>query len=121
MSGGMEELARRLLVGRKSDRPGVYDEAAKAELVAAWGRPSASVSRLARAGGINANQLSRWVREHRQRRPGCVAVTPAPREAFVAVSIESARSMLPATSASAAVAHIGRKRLTRTFHPKNRS
>jgi transposase len=97
----MEELARRLLVGRKSDGRGVYDEAAKAELVAACGRPGASVSRLARECGINANQLSRWVREHRQRRPGCVAVAPAPREAFVAVSIESAHSMPPAASASA--------------------
>lgn len=101
MSGGMEELARRLLVGRKSDGRGVYDEAAKAELVATCGRPGASVSRLARACGINANQLSRWVREHRQRRPGSLAVAAVPGEAFVAVSIDSAHSMLPAASASA--------------------
>ena len=67
MSDGMEELARRLVVGRKSDGRGVYDEAAKAELVAACGRPGASVSRLARECGVNANQLSRWVREHSQR------------------------------------------------------
>lgn len=106
MSDGMEELARRLLVGRKSDGRGVYDEAAKAELVAACGRPGASVSRLARACGINANQLSRWVREHRQRRPGSLAVAAVPGEAFVAVSIDSAHSMLPAASASAVAARI---------------
>jgi transposase len=102
----MEELARRLLVGRKSDGRGVYDEAAKAELVAACGRPGASVSRLARACGINANQLSRWVREHRQRRPGSLAVAAVPGEAFVAVSIDSAHSMAPVASASAVAARI---------------
>jgi transposase len=59
MSGNMEDLARRLVVGRKGDGRSVYDEAAKAELVAACGRPGASVSRLARECGINANQLSR--------------------------------------------------------------
>ncbi len=63
MSDGIEELARRLVVGRKSDGRSVYDEAAKAELVAAWGRPGASVSRLAGECGINANQRSRWVRD----------------------------------------------------------
>jgi len=106
MSDGMEELARRLLVGRKSDGRGVYDEAAKAELVAACGRPGASVSRLARECGINANQLSRWVREHRQRRPGSLSVAAVPGEAFVAVSIDSAHSMAPAASASAVAARI---------------
>lgn len=60
MSDGMEELARRLVVGRKSDGRSVYDEAAKAELVAACGWPSASVLRLARECGVNANQRSRW-------------------------------------------------------------
>jgi transposase len=90
MSDGMEELARRLVVGHKSDGRSVYDEAAKAELVAACGRPGASVSRLARECGINANQLSRWVREHSQRHQRGVAVSLAAREAFVAVPIEAA-------------------------------
>jgi transposase len=89
MSEGMEELARRLVVGRKSDGRSVYDETAKGELVAACGRPGASVSRLARECGINANQLSRWVREHSQRRQRSVAVSRAPGEAFVAVAIEA--------------------------------
>jgi transposase len=86
----MQELASRLVVGRKSDGRAVYDEAAKAELVAACGRPGASVSRLARECGVNANQLSRWVREHSQRRQRAVAVSRVPREAFVAVPIEAA-------------------------------
>jgi transposase len=102
MSDGMEELARRLVVGRKSDGRSVYDETAKGELVAACGRPGASVSRLARECGINANQLSRWVREHSQRRQRAVAVSRAPREAFVAVPIEAAAPMPRATNDSAA-------------------
>lgn len=98
MSDGMEELARRLVVGRKSDGRSVYDDAAKADLVAACGRPGASVSRLARECGINANQLSRWVREHNQRRQRAVAVLASPREAFVAVPIAAAAPMPTATN-----------------------
>lgn len=93
MSDGMEGLVRRLVVGRKSDGRSVYNETAKAELVAACGRPGASVSRLARECGINANQLSRWVREHSQRRQHAVAVLPATREVFVAVPVEAAAPM----------------------------
>lgn len=93
MSDGMEELKRRLVVGRKSDGRSVYDEAAKGELVAACGQPGVSVSRLARECGINANQLSRWVREHSQRRQRAVAVSSASRAAFVAVPIEAAMPM----------------------------
>lgn len=101
MTDSMEELARRLVVGHKSDGRSVYDETAKAELVAACGRPGVSVSRLARQCGINANQLSRWIREDSQRRQRAVAVSPASREAFVAVPIEVAAPM--ATSDSPAV------------------
>ena len=90
MSDAMQELARRLVVGHKSDGRAVYDEAVKAELVAACARPGASVSRLVRECGVNANQLSRWVREHGQRRQRAVAVSPARREAFVEVPIEAA-------------------------------
>jgi transposase len=90
MSDAMQELARRLVIGHKSDGRAVYDEAVKAELVAACARPGASVSRLARECGVNANQLSRWVREHSQRRQRAVAVSPARREAFVALPIEAA-------------------------------
>ena len=88
MSDDMEDLSRRLLVGRKSDGRGVYDEGAKAELVAACGKPGASVSRLARQCGINANQLSRWVREHSERRQRSVVAEPgAAREVFVAMPV----------------------------------
>ena len=61
LSGDMRDSTRRLLIGRKSDGRGVYGEGAKAESVAACGKPGASVPRLARQCGINANQLSRWV------------------------------------------------------------
>lgn len=90
MSDAMQELARRLVVGHKSDGRAVYDEAVKAELVAACGRPGASVSRLARECGVNANQVSRWVREQNQRGQRAVALPRAPREAFAAVAIEAA-------------------------------
>ena len=88
MSDCMGDLSRRLLVGRKSDGRGVYDEGAKAELVAACGKPGASVSRLARQCGVNANQLSRWVREHSERRQRSVVAEPgAAREVFVAMPV----------------------------------
>jgi transposase len=90
MSDGMQELVRRLVVGHKSDGRCVYDEAAKAELVAACARPGASVSRLARECGVNANQLSRWLREHGQRGQRAVAVSPTARDAFVALPIQAA-------------------------------
>ena len=99
MSDDMQELARRLVVGRKSDGRAVYDEAVKTELVVACGWPGASVSRLARECGVNANQLSRWVREHSQRRQRAVAVSPGAREAFVAAfadwTTEVARTIGP--------------------------
>ena len=76
MSDAMQELARRLVVGRKSDGRAVCDEVVKGELVAACGKPGASVSRLARECAVNANQLSRWVREHSQRGQRAIAVSP---------------------------------------------
>jgi transposase len=102
----MQELAGRLVVGHKSDGRAVYDEAAKAELVAACARPGASVSRLARECGVNANQLSRWIREHSQRRQRAVAVSPAVRDAFVAVPIEAAAPMATDDSPTAARMHL---------------
>jgi transposase len=89
MSEGIEELAKRLVVGRKSDGRCVYDEQAKAELVAHCRKPGVSVSRLAREAGVNANQLSRWLREHGERRRAIVAPAQA---AFVPMSIEAASS-----------------------------
>ena len=64
MTDDLEDLKRRLVVGHKSDGRSVYDEAAKSELVALCRQPGASVSRLARECGVNANQVGRWLREH---------------------------------------------------------
>jgi transposase len=84
----LEDLKRRLVVGHKSDGRSVYDEAAKSQLVALCRQPGASVSRLARECGVNANQVSRWLREHgfggRARKTN--SVLPAP--AFVAVAVQ---------------------------------
>ena len=90
MSESMEELARRLVVGRKRDGRAVYDEQAKAELVAACGTPGASVSRLARECGVNANQLSRWVREHSERGQRALAAQAGlALAAFVPVTVDA--------------------------------
>jgi transposase len=96
MSEGVEELASRLVVGRKRDGRCVYDENAKAELVAECVKPGASVSRLARQAGVNANQLSRWVREHGERQRA-VAVAAEPQAAFVPLAIE-AQTAAPAAA-----------------------
>ena len=89
----LEDLKRRLVVGHKSDGRSVYDEAAKSELVALCRQPGASVSRLARECGVNANQVGRWLREHgfggRARK--AASVVPAP--AFVAVAMPPASPM----------------------------
>lgn len=89
MTEEMEALKRRLVVGRKSDGRSRYDEQAKSELVALCLRPGASVSRLAREFGINANQVTRWLREHghgSRQRTAVTRVTPVP-PAFVTVPV----------------------------------
>ena len=99
MSDLMEELAARLVVGRKRDGRAVYDEEAKAELVAACKLPGASVSSLARSCGVNANQLSRWLREdgERRRAPRVEGAAAAP-AVFVPVTVDTARA--PVTSSA---------------------
>jgi transposase len=88
MSDDLEDLKRRLVVGHKSDGRSVYDESAKAELVALCMQPGASVSRLARECGVNANQVGRWLREHGQVRRRAVVASKAPvPAAFVAMPI----------------------------------
>lgn len=89
MTDDLEDIKNRLVVGRKRDGRGVYDEAAKAELVALCMLPGASVSRLARECGVNANQVSRWLRERGQgRRATGVNEMPQPAStAFVAVPV----------------------------------
>ncbi len=91
MTDDLEDLKRRLVVGHKSDGRSVYDEAAKSELVALCRQPGASVSRLARECGVNANQVGRWLREHGHgsRRRKTVVGAMAEPAAFVAVSVPS--------------------------------
>jgi transposase len=88
----LEDLKRRLVVGRKRDGRSVYDEEAKAEFVALCLRPDVSVARLAREFGVNANQVARWLRERgqgqRRAAVGVAATRPAPAQAaFVAVPV----------------------------------
>ena len=89
MTDDLEDLKRRLVVGHKSDGRSVYDEAAKSELVALCRQPGASVSRLARECGVNANQVSRWLREHGHggRSRKTVASEASAPAAFVAVAL----------------------------------
>jgi transposase len=96
MTDDLEDLKRRLVIGHKRDGRSVYDEAAKSELVALCMQPGASVSRLARECGVNANQVSRWLREQGHgRRPKAAASASLAPAAFVAVPVLPA----PATPA----------------------
>jgi transposase len=96
MTDSLAELARRLVVGHKRDGRSIYDDKAKHELILACGEPGASMARIARECGVNANLLAGWVRQHERtltegRPPGGEIVeTPAPASAFVPVCIESA-------------------------------
>ena len=111
MSIDLEELKRRLVVERKRDGRCRYDEAAKTELVAVCSKPGTSVSRIARECGVNANQLSRWIREHRQRQQRAIAA-PAKqasdlRPAFMPVSIQPiSRAPLQPTSTQTMSLHV---------------
>lgn len=100
MSEGTEDLARRLVVGRKRDGRSIYDQQAKQELILAARQPGVSVAKLARECGVNANQLSTWVRQHeRGKVPAPQAqLAQAPAEAFVPVTIAPAPTP-PAESA----------------------
>ncbi len=55
-----------LIAGYKEDGRTVYRREAKAKLVAAASAPGASVARVAREHGVNANQLHAWVRLARE-------------------------------------------------------
>jgi len=86
----VQDLARRLVIGRKRDGRSVYDPVAKRELIEVCSQPGVSVTKVARDCGVNANQLSTWVREHQR----AASTVPVPsREAdssFVPVAIEAA-------------------------------
>lgn len=90
MTDDLEELKRRLVVGHKADGRSVYDEAAKSEVVALCLRAGASVSRVARECGINANQVTRWLREHGHGRRPRTAIVDTTLPQFVAVPLPPA-------------------------------
>jgi transposase len=96
MSEHIEELARRLVVGHKRDGRSVYDEQAKAELVAECAKPGVSVSSLARQVGVNANQLSRWLRERGDRQRAITVAQEQRPAAFVPVTIQAQSAALQA-------------------------
>ena len=108
MSDEMTDLARRLVIGHKRDGRCIYDVQAKKELIEACRQPGASVSRLARACGVNANQLSAWLRRADERardeRAGTAReVVEMPASVFVPVQLEPARQEQAEVAASVTV------------------
>src|SRR6185295_7924250 len=95
MSEGIEELARRLVVGRKRDGRSIYDPQAKAELIELCRSGEESMAKLARACGVNANQLNSWVRQRERalaegsRAASGSEIVEVPASAFVPVQIEA--------------------------------
>jgi len=95
MSDWISELGARLVVGHKRDGRCVYDAQAKQELVLACRESGVSISKVARECGINANQLSAWIRRHERGSAKAVAPAATPvqmsQPAFVPVAIEAAK------------------------------
>ncbi len=104
MATDLEDLKRRLVVGHKRGGRCIYDEAAKAGLVQICRPPGASVSRLARECGINANQVSRWLREDAARRKRSLLARCTPvASPFVAVPVSAPAVTSAAQAASKTV------------------
>lgn len=88
-------------MGRKRDGRCIYDPQARSELVRASRQPGASLARIARLCGMNANVLSNWVRQSERGKAGAVGATanvvelPAA-SAFVAVEVGSTAPPTPA-------------------------
>ncbi|MEF0944444.1 MULTISPECIES: IS66-like element accessory protein TnpA [unclassified Rhizobium] len=80
-----QKLAVRL-VGRNGRRR--FDQGSKDRLVAACLEPGASVSKLARLHGVNANLVWKWIRKHTQAHP----LPPSSTSAFIPVQITAASS-----------------------------
>jgi len=100
----LDDLRQRLVVSRKRDGRCVYDEAAKAQLVALCKRPGVSVARLARECGVNANQVSRWLREQgTERRRVPVAADAPGGPAFIALPLARAPAALRCDDATDSV------------------
>jgi transposase len=94
MSDGIAELARRLIIGHKRDGRSIYDAKAKHELILACREPGASMAKIARECGVNANQLASWVRQYELATAGSASaggeVVDASTLAFVPVHVEAA-------------------------------
>lgn len=91
MTERIADLARRLVVGHKSDGRSIYDEQAKRELVEFYRETGGSVAKLARDCGVNANLLTTWIRGKQRTEvvdgaSDVVEVPPAP-SAFVPVRV----------------------------------
>ena len=95
MSDGVAGLARRLVIGRKRDGRSIYDAQAKHELILAAREPGVSMAKLARECGVNANQLSSWVRQYERAMAKVVLPTAdiveVQASTFVPVHIDAAR------------------------------
>ena len=77
------DLRDRLVVKRNANGRCSYDEEAKRELVEVCLEPGASVARIAREHGINANLLHTWISVHRKERCGAmVSLAPVGQEAL---------------------------------------
>lgn len=88
----MGQLARRLVLRRKRDGRNIYDAIAKRELIEACMRPGVVVAKVARECGINANQLSTWIRVYQSQAIAPIAgqeVGELARPAFVPVQIQA--------------------------------
>ena len=84
------DLARRLVIGRKRDGRCIYDSGAKRELLELCQRPGASVARLARECGVNANLVSSWLRGRVRKHAAIVEAEPtrdSTPAAFVAMQL----------------------------------
>lgn len=104
MQVDIEDLARRLVIGRKRDGRGIYDTRAKCELVELCRRPGVSVAKMARDCGINANLLATWLRKRERAMVGVVDVGTSRDEApaFIALPVAPMASQIqPAETALA--------------------
>lgn len=96
-----DELARRLVVRRGSGGNCTYDEGAKRELIEVCLRGGHSVAQVARAYGLNTNQLRNWIALYRKERSGTSPVQSA------AVSVDAASAFIPVVTTPAVTTEPG--------------
>lgn len=92
MTERIAELARRLVIGHKSDGRCIYDEQAKQELIEYYHGADVSVAKLARECRVNANLLTTWIRGKKKQAQGTAAAVelveaPATKAAFMPVRV----------------------------------